>query len=457
MQTREQYDEAQARAPRTTIAEAGWSWRSYQKKFLRDTSRLVCVIKSRQIGMSEAAAALAVKEAMDTAKRSVWIVSVNLASAKEVLRKCNDWARALHLCDARLPRVISESTEKIELSNGARICVLPCMARAVRGKTGTVIIDEAAHIPNDEAIWTAVAPVIVSNRNLRIIMISTPFGARGVFYRAATGALDGPSLKWSIHFIDVNAAVAAGFPREVLDLRSSYTEDAWAQEFLCSFLAQQGKYFPANLLTRCYEAELPPDEERVVKKRALAIDCASKADSAVAAIIDFDGDDCYHFHSPTILSEAKHRREYPEQYAMIQKLVELWKPDYIVVDANGVGAGIASFLKAEFGACVIETIPTAPWKAKNIPALKVDMQNGKIEIEPDQTLTLAFNSVRERRTAANATVFEAARDEHGHADGFSACLLGYAHLKVWPPAKSRGTKVVAPRASKTSRDELRQY
>lgn len=461
MQTREQHASGGEvrRGPLTTVADAGWIWRRYQVKFLLDRSRLMVVVKSRQIGMSEAAAALAVKEAMDQPGRAIWLLSVNLASAKEVLRKCKVWATALSACDPAIPKVVQESTESMEFSNGARIMVLPCTAKAVRGKTGTVIIDEAAHVQNDRSIWTAIAPVIASNKSLRMILISTPFGARGVFYDAYHGHLDSPSMKWSKHFIDVDHAVADGFPRDVLDLRGSYTADGWAQEFKCSFVSQQGKYYPVGLITACHEAELPDDVERVVAKRALSIDCASKSDSAVSTVVDFDGDDTYRIHSPIVLSSKENPRNYAQQFDLIKRIVDADREsyDYIVVDANGVGAGLASFLKAEYGSCVIELIPTAPWKAKNIPALKVDMESKKVEIQPDPTLTLAFNSVRERRTAANTVVFDAPRDEHGHADGFSAALMGYAVLKVWPSEKVSPVRVASSRASKSARNQLRQY
>lgn len=434
-------------SPGEILADAGWVWRAYQKKLFADHSRLIVVAKGRQIGMSEAAAALAVAEALNNTKRSVWLLSVNVEAGKEVIRKCADWLRIFAHCDLErvLPTVVNERIESIELSNGSRISVLPCAARSVRGKTGTVIWDEAAHAQNDEEVYTAIAPVIASNPHLRLILISTPFGDRGVFYRAFHGKLDGPSLKWSKHRVDVHDAVKAGFPAQVLELRPSYTDDQWAQEFECSFNSQRDRYYQVDLIKKCFAAELEPDEERVIARRVLAIDVASKQDSSIAVVVDDDGEQGFHIHTPIVLSEARARREYPQQFAILKNLIEQGDFWAVAIDANGVGAGLASFLVAEFGSKIISIMPNASWKAKNIPALKVDMQGGHVEIEPLAVLTSAFNAVKEVRTTSNNVVFRAPRDDSGHADGFSAALMGYSVLKRWPdaaaaPAKKAGGK-----------------
>jgi hypothetical protein len=46
-------------------------------------------------------------------------------------------------------------------------------------------------------------------------------------------------------------------------------------------------------------------------------------------------------------------------------------------------------------------------------------------------------------------VYSAARDEHGHADGFSAVLMAYSVAKIWPapPTKSPQTRTVKSRSA----------
>lgn len=419
-----------------------WKWRKYQRKILKDNSRLIAVVKARQIGLTELASVIAVMIALSKNKNDVWLLGVNHEGAKEILWRAKSWYEALKIEVPSLPDIRSESTEQITFANKSRITALPCTAKSTRGKTGTIILDEAAHYQNDEEIWTAIAPVISSSKKLRLLMFSTPFGERGVFWRAVTGKLDGESLKWSVHSIDVNQAIADGHSKDVLDLKTSFTEEQWAQEFLCSFLSQLDKYFPATLISKSYEKELPPDEERIVEKRILGIDLASKRDQSVTIECDWDGENGYHIHSPTILSTRTKPITYAEQFPIIKQMILDGQYDRVIVDATGPGAGLASFLKHEFGSLIIEHNSSATWKAKYIPALKVDMEANNVELEPDQDLVKAFNAVKETRSAANNVIYSMTRDEIDHADLFSASLMAYSVVKKFPTDKQAPPAIV---------------
>lgn len=420
-----------------------WEWRLYQKKILKDPARLIAVVKARQIGLTELASVLAVMVALSKPKSDVWLLGVNHEGSKEILWRAKSWYEALKIEKGKLiPDIISESTEQITFANKSRITALPCSAKATRGKTGTLILDEFAHVQNDEEIWTAIAPVISSSAKLRLLMFSTPFGERGVFWRAVNGKLDGEKLKWSVHKIDVHEAIADGHSPDVLDLRTSFTEEQWAQEFLCSFLSQADKYFPATLIAKCYERDLEPGYERVVEKRVLGIDLASKRDQSVTIEMDWDGEDGFRFHSPTILSTKMKPVTYPEQFEILKEKIKHGQYDKVIVDATGPGAGLASFLKAEFGNLIIEHNSSAPFKAKYIPALKVDMEAENVELENHNDLVKAFNAVKETRSAANNVIYSMTRDEIDHADLFSASLLAYSVLKKFPSEKPAPPRLV---------------
>lgn len=420
-----------------------WRWRRYQRAILADPSRLICVVKARQVGLTELAAIFAVMTALGSPRNDVWLLGVNLEGSKEILWRAKAWYEALCLEDPTLPTVLYETTSSITFSNKSRITALPCTAKAVRGKTGTVIMDEAAHYADDEAIWTAFAPVISSSPRLRLVMFSTPNGQRGVFYRAAHGLLDGPRLRWSVHTVDVHKAIEDGHNADVLDLKSSYTEEQWAQEFLCSFLSQAGRYFPAGLTTQCYEVEIPEGLTRYVERKILGIDLASKRDQSVRLRTDWDGENGFRLYDPYIVSSKSNPVPYAKQYDLYAQHIDENEYDRVIVDATGAGAGLASFLAARFGSVIIEQTMTAEFKAKFIPALRVDMEQGNVELAPSPALTSAFNAVREERTTSNNVVYRQARDEHGHADLFSAALLGYSVYKRLPderPAPPRAVK-----------------
>jgi phage FluMu gp28-like protein len=425
-----------------------WVWRPYQRRILQDRSKLVAVVKARQVGLTELAAVLAVLIACSQKKHDVWLLGVNLEGAKEILWRAKAWYQALALDTRALPKIRSESTEQIVFANKSRITALPCAAKATRGKTGTLILDEFAHVPDDEEIWTAIAPVVSSSSKLRILMFSTPFGERGVFYRACHGLLDGENQKWSVHRIDVHKAIEEGHSPDVLDLRPSFTEEQWSQEFLCSFLSQADKYFPASLIQSCLEKPLPDGYERVVEKRVLGIDLASKRDQSVTIDLDYDGEGGFRIYNPVVLSSRSNPKSYAEQFEILKEKIKHGQYDKVIVDATGPGAGLASFLKAEFGHKIVEHQTTHGWKATFIPAMKVDMERLRVELENNTSLTHAVNAVKETRSSANNAIFTMPRDTEGHADLFSAALMAYSVVKKFPAQKQAPPIKVRPGVAK---------
>lgn len=440
---------AEAQAP-LTMAEVGFQLRPYQKRFLEDESRLVAVVKARQIGMSEAAALLAVMIALRS-KRDVWLLATNLAGAKELLLKALTWVKVLSAMNPDLANLLAaESTERVTLDNGSRITALPCTRAAVRGKTGTVIWDETAHTPDDRGIWTALAPIIASNPNLRMIMISTPNGDQGVFADAVHGRLNSAEEQWSVHRVTVDQAVADGFPAAVLRQRGIYSADAWAQEFLCSFLNVEGRVYGPGLVSSCHaDSVRARAEQGPLLRRVLSIDLASKKDSSVALYVEHFEEGGAAIRRPINLSTALHPKTYPQQRSAILRLVEEGpEVDLVVVDAAGPGAGLAQQLSADLGTKLVrEHTSTAPWKAEEIPALKAAMESGVVYLENDPALALAFGGVRATRTSANRILYTLARDEHGHSDAFSAALMGYSVFR--PRLNARVGKVQSPAVSTT--------
>jgi len=417
-------------------------WRKYQRKIMKDKSRLIAVVKARQIGLTELSSSMAIQVALSGDRSDVWLLGVNHEGSKEILYRAKHWYKIFKLVIPNLPSIKSESTESMSFSNGSRITALPCSESSVRGKSGTVIMDEAAHYQKDHDIWRGIAAAISSNKHLRLLMFSTPFGERGIFWKAVTGKLDGENLKWSVHSIDIHQAIAEGHSKDSLDLRSSYTQDQWEQEFLCSFLSQVDKYFPADLITDCYEAILDQGEKRVVAKKILGIDLASKRDQSVTIECDFDGESNYRFHSPTILSDRNKQVTYAAQFPIINTMIEKGLYDRVIVDATGPGAGLASFLKEKHGSLIIEHNATHQWKAKFIPALKVDMESDCIEIENNKDLVKAFNSVKETRSVSNNVIYVLSRDEIDHADLFSASLMAYSVVKSFPNEKQGPSTII---------------
>lgn len=407
--------------------------RPYQKRFIADRSRLQIVLKSRQIGMTTAIELDAVLEAV-VRGRDVFFVSVNFNKAKSTVRGARKWLKALAVAAPELEAdctPVTDNKEYLELPGGARISALPCKERSVRGESGTVYLDEAAHYNDAKSIYAGIAPAIVSDPTLRLVLCSTPFGQKGLFYEVWSGdydVADGHDLEWSRHKIDVHRAVEQGFPDDVLALRDSYPSDIWAQEFLCQFIVDDRLFFGLELIKSCFSDPATwPDRGR----RYLAADVASVRDKSVWVELLESGDQIYLDDMGT-LSDFDNPTSYPEQREALVNKIRAGNYERVGIDATGEGKPLADDLRHTFGRQVVPVKITHQWKDEIIPALKTKMESGDVHLPNVPQIRDSFGKIRTELTSANNLLYRADRDGDGHADEFYATAIGYSLLYQKP-------------------------
>jgi phage FluMu gp28-like protein len=157
-----------------------------------------------------------------------------------------------HLRELRgAPEIIAESALRVELSNGARIIALPGDERTIRGFAGAalVVLDEAARIEDD--LVAAVRPMLATS-NGRLIMLSTPFGKRGVFYDAWHG-----DESW--HRVKVSADQCPRISKAFLDeeLRELGAQ-RFSEEYGLEFLEPDEAVFPTAIIDAAFTTEVLP-------------------------------------------------------------------------------------------------------------------------------------------------------------------------------------------------------
>ena len=133
---------------------------------------------------------------------------------------------------------------KLTLTNNAVIHCLPTglSGYGIRGFTVDLLIaDEAAFIP--EEVWTAVTPMLAITRG-NIILLSTPFGRGGYFYRC----FNDPTFT-SFHISSEDC------PRKNQDFldqeKTRMTQLQYAQEYLGEFVDELRQFFPNHLIQSC--------------------------------------------------------------------------------------------------------------------------------------------------------------------------------------------------------------
>jgi phage FluMu gp28-like protein len=177
------------------------------------------------------------------------IISRALRQTTDVLRRIKQ-----HISDNELLRTVklSETTwtkTEIEFPNGSRILSLPPSKDTIRGiPANLIIIDEAAHFPNDEVYFEAISPMAVPGTKL--ILISTPYGQRGFFYECFHNE---GVFKSILHkaIEDGKPIWAESRPLDWLEEKKAEIGDrAFEQEYMCSWLSVKNAYFPYEAIEK---------------------------------------------------------------------------------------------------------------------------------------------------------------------------------------------------------------
>jgi hypothetical protein len=183
------------------------------------------------------AAILALHQALCASESLVLILAPALRQSQEMFGKMIGFYRDL----GRPVPAEAEQRLGLELANGSRIAALPGSERTVRGFSGVdlLIVDEAARV--EDALVHSVRPMLAVSRGA-LMMLSTPWGKRGVFYEEWTGGED-----WERY--EVPAARCPRIPPEFLEAeRRSMPEWWFAQEFLCEFRETEDQIFTHEMI-----------------------------------------------------------------------------------------------------------------------------------------------------------------------------------------------------------------
>lgn len=220
----------------------------YQKQLIKNflsEGRFDIVLKARQLGITEVTAAFVSWLIMFYREKTVLNISTKEKTAASFIKKVKT---ALEHVPPflKIAKITTDNLLTLELNNGSRVEALPSSEDAGRSSAVSFLfIDEAAFIRHIEPIWASIYPTIQTGG--RCVVVSTPNGVGGVFYRLYTEAENGVNsfrqtrLMWWEH------------PEHTDDLeddpeRPGYKTSSWyrsetknmssrdrAQEYECSF------------------------------------------------------------------------------------------------------------------------------------------------------------------------------------------------------------------------------
>lgn len=409
-------------------------WKPYQERFINDPVRRRVWVKSAQIGGSSAVAAWALYKCLSKPKSLVVILSASKPQAKEVILKIADFIRAIRGVEMsvesgeRVFEEVKELVHSIDFPNRSRIIAVAAKPATARGYTGHIVLDEFAHCPNDEEVFTAAYRQITHGYDM--LVVSTPNGQRGRFWKMAKElglhlgvappyqpvVVKGGS--WSGHWTDINLAVKEGLRVDPEEIRAGCDELTFRQEYLCEFLAEHSLWITPDLLESCIDRMAltgPPPLHR--SNLFAGWDMASTGHHSTLWFTELMGDISLCVGVVNIAGQLL-----PIQLGQARA----WMPQVarINVDQSGMGLAVSQALTMQYPGKAEGVQFTQAIKEQMAVYVRVRMEQRKLLLPNDETVRRAFLALRRSTNKIGQARFDAESDKtFGHADEFWACAL----------------------------------
>jgi len=224
------------------IVPDGW-----QRDLLGSSSSRVLLNCSRQSGKSTMSAVIALHRALYHPGSLVLSLAPALRQSQELFAKIAGFYRDL----GRPVAPQGERKLSLELENDSRIITLPGSEKTIRGYSGAalLLVDEASRV--DDGLYYAIRPMLAVSSGL-LMMLSTPYGKRGVFYEEWSGGHG-----WERY--EVPASKCPRISEEFLEEeRASLPPFIFRQEYCCSFEETEDTVFTHEMIERAVSSEVKP-------------------------------------------------------------------------------------------------------------------------------------------------------------------------------------------------------
>jgi hypothetical protein len=224
------------------IEPDGW-----QEELLRSTSERVLLNCSRQSGKSTMVAIIALHRALYHPNSLILCLAPALRQSQELFAKVLSFYRDL----GKPVPAHAENKLSLELENSSRIMTLPGTEKTIRGFSGAalIILDEAAQV--DDGLYFAVRPMLAVSGGA-LMMLSTPYGKRGVFYEEWTSGHG-----WERYEVSARDCprISEAFLEEE---RNALPPFIYRQEYECSFEETEDQVFTSDMIDRALTDEVKP-------------------------------------------------------------------------------------------------------------------------------------------------------------------------------------------------------
>lgn len=425
----------------------------YQQTWFRagQVERIRNILKSRQIGATYYFAREALVDALETGRNQIF-----LSASKSQAYQFKSYIKAF----AKDAADVELKGENIILPNGAELIFLGTNSRTAQSYHGNLYLDEYFWIPRYQEL-RKVASGMASQKRWRQTYFSTPsslaheaypFWSAALFNRGKpkkeqiTLDVSHAALKdgkrchdgqWR-QIVSILDAMAGGCDLFDLDqLKLEYSDEEFAQLFMCQFIDDGASVFPLAMLQRCMVdswevwTDFKPFAARPMGDREVWLGYdpnSGGGDSAALVVV-----------APPLVPGGKFRiieriqfrnkLDFEGQAGEIRKTMARYNVTFIGIDTTGAGAGVYQIVRTFFPAVTAYSY-TVELKVRMVLKMLNVIQNGRLEFDSGMTdLAASFMAIKKTMTPSGRQVtFVAGRAEDiNHADLAWATMHAIAH------------------------------
>jgi hypothetical protein len=220
---------------------------SWQADLLRSRSKKIILNCSRQSGKSTVCAALGLHESIYRRPSFGLVIAPTQDQSSELMMKFDEFRGAVELPSDYLS---TDTKLAVKFANGNRFIARPGSEKSARSFSAVTLLleDEASRVLDD--LYNSVRPMLAVS-NGRHILMSTPFGKRGHFFKIWSEERD----LWQ--WFEIPAEKCPRISPEFLE-EEKRTNPWYLQEYFCVFMETVDSVFTFDQIAAAISDEVEP-------------------------------------------------------------------------------------------------------------------------------------------------------------------------------------------------------
>lgn len=403
---------------------------------------LLLVEKSRRIGLTWGMASYLVLRAASQASaggQNGWYMGYDKDMTLEFIEVCAMWAKAFGIVGGEIGEEVIEYDDehgksqsvqafRIRFASGFKITALPSVPRALRGKQGIAVIDEAAFHKNvDEVIKSAMAFLIWGGQ---VIVISTHDGISNPFNILLDQVRCGDRRGEVMTITFANAMADGLYDRVALvarskgtelpdratweaEIRAGYGEDA-AEELDCIPKTGAGSLLSLEDIIACEHDDCGIPELYEGGICYVGRDVARRVDGQVQYCMEDIRKTLWQRDTYEEVGQTfAHQDEFFDRMMARRRVLSAW------VDQGGMGEKVVEDLQIKYGMRVTGVLLQGPSRLDIALAMKKRFEDRTIRIRKDLRTRADLMAIKKMGSVANSQI-RIVNEGKVHADRFWA-------------------------------------